>query len=174
MGMAKLTGVAHLIPGSGEEWIVFSRRASRFESEVEIETFAIARMLRKESLHRLIAKSVWMAFMRGEFDVAVFQAIKAVETFVRETSGLVGLFVVDLVRKAFDAKNGPLTDFSAETGEREARAHLFAGAIGSFKNPQSHRDVNINDPVEAVEIIMFANHLLRLVDARTAARKSTI
>lgn len=106
-----------------------------------------------------------MAFMRGEYDVAVFQAMKAVEIAVREASGSSELGV-KLMRDAFRPDNGPLTDRSTEKGEQEARMSLFAGAIGSFKNPQSHRDVNLEDAGEAMEVIMLANHLLRIVDGR--------
>jgi uncharacterized protein (TIGR02391 family) len=129
----------------------------------------MARRLPREALHPKLANSVWLAFMRGEFDVAVFQAMKAVEVAVRETSGLTAEIGVRLMRKAFDPKNGPLTDMQAEEGEREARSALFAGAIGSYKNPHSHHDVKLDDAVEAIEIIMLANHLLRITDGRKAA-----
>ena len=147
-----------------------SRRAGKFADETEFRRFAAARMLQKEALHSRIATDVWIEFMRGKFDIAVLLAMKAVEVAVREASGLPSDLVgVPLMREAFKLKGGPLTDDTSENGEQVARSALFAGAIGSYKNPQSHRDVNLDDPVEALEIIMLANHLLRIVDNRIAA-----
>jgi len=73
---------------------------------------------------------------------------------------------VDLMRKAFHETTGPLTDMSLPVAERAALAHLFAGAIGRYKNPSSHRHVGVDAP-EAMELIVMASHLLRIVESRT-------
>jgi hypothetical protein len=54
---------------------------------------------------------------------------------------------------------------TAELGlaEQHAMAHLFTGAIGLYKNPQSHRNVP-TEAIDAAEVIVFASHLLRIVD----------
>ncbi len=146
---------------------LLSRRARRLAEEPDAREGFAARRIPKDSLHPSIREDVWSLYHRGKYDTAVFEAMKAVEVAVRTAAGLEPKDIgTALMRKAFDANDGPLRDPQADKSEREARAHLFAGAIGSYKNPQSHRKVDLDDPDEAAEIIMLANHLLRIVDTR--------
>jgi uncharacterized protein (TIGR02391 family) len=99
-------------------------------------------------------------FLSGDYDTAVFRAFREVEVRIRRAANLPeDLIGVKLVRKAFDLNQGALTDNKRVESEREATQHLFAGAIGIFKNPSSHRDVTYTAQ-EAASIINFANYLI--------------
>ncbi len=153
-----------------------SRRARQLETGSDFDAYQRAGRLPRGQLHARIAARVYPAFLRGEYDTAVFQAFREVEIAVREAGGFpADLLGVDLMRQAFRLVNrpnqsvveaGPLTDTNLPVAEQEAMAHLFAGAIGLYKNPQSHRYVPTSAE-EAAEVIMFASQLLRIVDRAT-------
>jgi uncharacterized protein (TIGR02391 family) len=171
---AWLQGQALLIPDPRfihSDASILSPRAQLLAKESDSRRALSACRLHKEALHSNIREDVWALYHRGKYDTAIFEAMKAVEVAVRDAAGLTAKDIgKDLMRTAFDVKVGPLTDLQADPAERQARSDLFAGAIGSYKNPHSHRNVALDDPDEAAEIIMIANHLLRIVDARVAAK----
>lgn len=154
-------------PGQ-QRWHFVTRRGQEIQTHIDLEAFRHASLFPQHSIHPEIAQTVYALFLRGEYETAVFQAFKTVEVQVRTAAALdATLYGVKLMRTAFHPDFGSLTDTNEPMAEREALQHLFAGAIGRFKNPSSHRDVPITSPEETVEILQFASHLLRIIDDRT-------
>ncbi|MER5353462.1 TIGR02391 family protein [Kitasatospora sp. NPDC002551] len=157
------------------------RRVSREARELIQAPDGMARFEAGERLsgplHPRLEGTVRTNFNLGDYETACFAAMKAVEVAVREASGLDNSLVgVRLMRAAFQPHQhgkpgGPLADPEAEGGEQEAASALFAGAMGAYKNPTSHRTVDFDDPIEAAEVIQFADLLLRQVDR--AGRRRT-
>ena len=154
-------------PGSQGEWISITRRGLRIGNATALDAYRLANLLPKQLLHSKIAEEVTALFARGKYADAVFKAFKEVEVAVREAGGHAhDDFGTDLMRKkAFHPENGTLRDANQVPAERQATSDLFAGAIGLYKNPHSHRNVSVAAD-EAAELIIFASHLLRIIDSR--------
>ena len=139
-----------------------TRKGDRVAQEEDFEAYKKAKLF-PMYVDAALIRMVKPLFMRGDYDTAVFRAFKEVEVRVRKKAGYGNdEYGRDLMVHAF-GPNGPLTDRTAPKGDQDSRRELFAGAIAQCKNPSSHRDVRFDDPTEAIDMICFANQLLRIV-----------
>lgn len=170
-GWMRAKGLVATAPGQSSESTIFVTRLGHRVVAEGLQPMQAAERLGVD-LHPRLADKVPRQFLMGEYELAAFAAMKQVEVRVREMTGLPSEAVgVPLMRKAF-GDSGVLRDAAAAGGEQSARMELFTGAIGSFKNPTSHRDVVFDDPTEAAEVVLLADLLMRILDRIESGRTS--
>jgi uncharacterized protein (TIGR02391 family) len=166
-----------LLPAPGyqdRDWVIVSERGKKLLSKEQFDAYRHASLFPRSIVHPSIVSSTFALFLRGHYDTVVFEGFRAVEVAVRDAAQLPQSLVgVELMRKAFAENTGPLTDSSLVISEQQAMSHLFAGAMGLFKNPTSHRIAAISKPEDAVLLVMFATHLLGLVEERVRANAAS-
>ena len=164
----KNEGLIVTIPGSKIDHVSITKKGERVKNADALEAYRNANLLPKQLLHSSIVEDVWSHFLRGKYDTAIFEAFKAVEIAVRNAANCTdedrGTY--QLMRNIFHPDTGKLSDANQTSDEKQATSDLFAGAMGLFRNPHAHRNISVTAE-EAVEIIMFASHLLRIVDSCT-------
>lgn len=159
------------LPGSNRGLSFVTRKGKQFTHARQLDSYRKMKLL-SGSLHPRINEKVWAAFLRAEYGAAIFAGFKEVEVAVREAAGAAPKDIgVDLMNSAFKPNVGPLTDGSLPESEQIALRNLFAGAIGFYKNPGSHRHVP-TDPEAAAGVLVFASVLLRIVDERASSRST--
>lgn len=151
-------------------WKQLSRIGASFLADGDPHPLLAARHLDRELLHPSLRVDALDNFLRGSYDVAVFCAFRSIEVAVRTATDLPQTRIgTGLMTDAFNPGDGPLRDPSVPNAEQVALMNLFQGAIGMFKNPNSHRYVEVT-PQTAAELLLLASYLLKLVDARSQPR----
>ncbi|HEY5260946.1 MAG TPA: TIGR02391 family protein [Solirubrobacteraceae bacterium] len=152
----------------GEDWTFVTRRGRALLDDQDGLAKLRSELRLDVDLHEAIAERVRAQWSLGEFESAAFLAMREVEIRVRDLAGAsTGDLGVPLMQASF-RENGPLADSSLESAEQQATMALFWGAIGVFKNPSSHRQVEYDDPTAASEVVLLADLLLRLLDGLAA------
>jgi len=138
-----------------------TRAGQRVAAEENFDAWRKAAIF-PDNLDPIIMRAVKPLFARGDYDTAVFRAFKEVEVRLRKKHpSLANEYGVDLMNMAFGDKNGVL--MTNNKADRKSARELFAGAFGLCRNPSAHHEVKFEDPREVVDMICFANQLLRIV-----------
>ncbi len=128
------SGAIAELPQHQDGWFFVTRRGHELAQSSDTAVFTRGQTLPRHLLHPRIEQKVWSAFLRGEYDSAVFEAFKQVEVAIRDAGGFPHTDIgVPLARKAFHPDSGPLTDVNVVPAERQALSDLVAGAFGGTK-----------------------------------------
>jgi uncharacterized protein (TIGR02391 family) len=104
-------------------------------------------------------------FASGHYSLAVQEAYKAVEKFVQHKSQIIGVSGTQLMQQVFSTTSPTLfwTDRKtiSEQDEQKGYLQLYAGAMLGIRNPVTHEFGWVDDPLLSLELILFAQHLLR-------------
>jgi uncharacterized protein (TIGR02391 family) len=166
-----LKSVGLLVQHPTEQHFDIVSRRGRNMKEDGFAEFRAARRTGYEILDRRIAEKVWTIYLRGDYDIAIAYAFKVVEMRMREKGGFSTNDMGERLAKKFFAR------FSSEAPKKGERSlpsvvSLFIGALDGYRNPAVHEHPQIHDPEEAMEVLLLANHCLRIVERSTQEHES--
>jgi len=140
---------------------IVSRRGHGM-TDGQFTEFRAARRSGYEILDRRIVDKVWSIYLRGDYDIAIAYAFKVVEIRMRDKGGFTSNDVGERLAKKFFAR------FNSEAPKKSEKSlpsvvSLFIGAY-DYRNSAAHEHPEIHDPEEAMEVLLLANHCLRIVE----------
>ena len=129
----------------GEESFYPTKIGFRFperEFRRVVEKYAL---MPESYVHPILIKKCFALLKTGEFDSGIIQAFKAIEILTREKIGASNdIFWERLLKKAFNADDGILTDMKLPKSERCAFLNYITGAFSFYRNSSTHRDLELD------------------------------
>jgi uncharacterized protein (TIGR02391 family) len=104
-------------------------------------------------------------FVSGHYSLAVQEAYKALDRFIGDKSQISRHSGTALMDQAFSPRS-PVLFWSerrtqSEIDEQRGYHQLYAGAMLGIRNPVTHEFNWVDEPEVALELLVFAQHLLR-------------
>lgn len=113
-----------------------------------------------------IRTKITPSLLAGDFDLAVIAACKAVEIRMRERTGLSSHDSGRrLAKKFFERVSSTSLQRTDRPGVLKDEEHLFEGIFGLYRDRAAHEAPHIDSAEYALEVVVAAAHLLRIVDA---------
>lgn len=108
-------------------------------------------------------------FASGHYSLAVQEAYKAVDKYVGGKTGILHISGTQLMDQVF-SPNNPILFWSSRTttsekDEQMGYHRLFSGSMLGIRNPVIHEFAWIEEADVALELLVFAQHLLRKAKA---------
>ncbi|MFC9967041.1 TIGR02391 family protein [Nocardia ignorata] len=142
----------------------------RYEVRTKAE-IAPPKHFETSSLHPVIAEIARDRLTAGNGNDAVFRAFEAIETRVQKLTGRTDIGDT-LMTRVFQHKPNPpqldiadhALDVERRDYERNGYKFLFMGAVLGIRNTHAHGSRPEVSPVETIELLAFASHLMRRLD----------
>jgi hypothetical protein len=116
---------------------------------------------------------VWNIYLRHDYDIAIAYAFKVVEVRMRDKAGLDSNHMGEgLAKKFFERFNSEAPRKGAKGQHLPSVVNFFSGALDRYRNAAVHERPTITDPDEAMEVLLIANHCLRIVERSQEAGSS--
>ncbi len=114
-------------------------------------------------------------FRDGYYAQAVGEAYKVVNNTVKKKANTLDKDGTPMMMAVFDRAK-PILRLNAmksvtDGDEQEGYKFIFAGAMLGIRNPRAHQHDLRDEAATALEMLVMANHLLRVLDGAVKARK---
>ena len=110
-------------------------------------------------------------FIDGYYSMAVLKAFTYLANTVKNKSGITDKDGTSLMQTVLSLKSPVLMlnslQSQSEQDQQLGYMNLFAGSMLGFRNPRAHEHDLSDSPEEAIEMLVIANHLIRVLNGAT-------